>query len=177
MAILDAQGRLFGKVSVLDIGAALVILLVFFGIFVYPGGSGSIAQGNSTTKPVEIEVVTRVARDVWRELLKPGDKTKLIIRNQPYGEITIKTAEEVPENVVAPQPDGQVKSLPDPRIESSLSRNILITLTGDAQITQDGPVLGNSKIKVGTPIEIEGFRYNFSNLNVRDVRILEPAKK
>jgi len=33
MKILDSQGRLFGKVSILDFGAALVILLVLVGIF------------------------------------------------------------------------------------------------------------------------------------------------
>ena len=45
MAIVDSQGRLFGKVSILDIGAALIILMVLVGIFVVPGDSGSsIAQ-------------------------------------------------------------------------------------------------------------------------------------
>jgi len=36
MKILDSQGRLFGKVSILDFGAALVILLVLVGIFFFP---------------------------------------------------------------------------------------------------------------------------------------------
>jgi len=40
MKILDSQGRLFGKVSILDFGAALVILLVLVGIFFFPGTSG-----------------------------------------------------------------------------------------------------------------------------------------
>jgi len=40
MKILDSQGRLFGKVSILDLGAALVILLVLVGIF-FPVSSGS----------------------------------------------------------------------------------------------------------------------------------------
>jgi len=38
MKILDSQGRLFGKVSILD-GAALVILLVLVGIFFLSGTS------------------------------------------------------------------------------------------------------------------------------------------
>jgi len=46
MAILDSKGRLFGKVSILDLGAALVILLVVVGIFFFPGTSGSVAQLN-----------------------------------------------------------------------------------------------------------------------------------
>ncbi|MFM7790507.1 MAG: DUF4330 domain-containing protein, partial [Microcystis panniformis] len=37
MKLLDSKGRLFGKFSLLDIGAALVILLTIIGIFVVPG--------------------------------------------------------------------------------------------------------------------------------------------
>ena len=37
MAILDSKGRLFGKLSLLDLGAALAIVFVIFGIYFYPG--------------------------------------------------------------------------------------------------------------------------------------------
>ena len=59
MKILDSQGRLFGKVSILDLGAALVILLVLVGIFFFPGTSGSVAQVGVTTKPIEVDLVVR----------------------------------------------------------------------------------------------------------------------
>ena len=39
MPLLDAKGRLFGKVSLLDIGAGLVILMVIVGVFFFPGTS------------------------------------------------------------------------------------------------------------------------------------------
>lgn len=167
MAIVDSQGRLFGKVSILDVGAALVILLVIFGIF----SSTSVAQ-NATTKPVEIEVVVRVAAQNVGTLLKPGDKTNIIIRNQPHGAIKIKSVQELPDTVQITLPDGNVKAVPDPRPEVALSKNLLVTLEGTAKITETGPVLESSKIKIGTPIELEGFSYSFSNLNVRDLRIL-----
>jgi hypothetical protein len=174
MAVVDSQGRLFGKVSILDIGAALVILLALFAIFVFPGASGSVAQSNSTTKPVEVEVVIRVAGQNVTDLLKPGEKTNVIIRNQPYGEIKIKSVEVIPDNVYVPS-EGKAISAPDPRPEAALSKNLLVILEGNAQITSNGPVLGNNKIKIGTPIELEGFKYNFTNLNVRDIRILEKS--
>ncbi len=173
MAIIDSQGRLFGKVNLLDLGAALVILLVLFGIFVFPGASGSVAQSNTTTKPVEVEVVVRVAAQNTDALLKPGEKTSIIIRNQPFGEIKIKSVKPLPDNVYVPLENGSVKYTPDPRPEVALSRNLLVVLEGNAQITSNGPVLGNNKIKIGTPIELEGFKYNFTNLNVRDIRILD----
>ncbi|MEO0949524.1 MAG: DUF4330 family protein, partial [Cyanobacteria bacterium J06641_5] len=39
MKLLDAQGRLFGKISILDLGAAATIALAIIGIFLYPGPS------------------------------------------------------------------------------------------------------------------------------------------
>ena len=50
-----------------------------------------------------------------------------------------------------------------PILESdAYSTDMLMTLGGQAEITKNGPVLGNSKIKIGTPIELEGLNYNFN---------------
>ncbi|HEY9846595.1 MAG TPA: DUF4330 domain-containing protein [Candidatus Caenarcaniphilales bacterium] len=172
MAILDSQGRLFGKVSILDVGAALVILLVIFGIFFLPGTTGSsIAQVGVTTKPVEVDVVARgLSVRNPQSLIKPGEKTNFIIRNQPYGQIEIKSINFLPETVIVPQPDGSVKALADPRAQQNYSADLLLTLEGKGQITGNGPVLGNSKIKIGTPVELEGKTYNFK-ASVIDVRV------
>ena len=163
MAILDSQGRLFGKVSILDVGAGLIILMVLVGIFFFPGSTGKgIAQVGVTTKPVEVDVLVLglSSRDP-KALLKAGDQTNFIIRNQPYGQVNIKTVDFLPNTVTVPQPDGSVKALPDPRPEAKYSSNLEMTLEGKGQLTEDGPVLGNSKIRVGTPVELEGKGYNF----------------
>jgi hypothetical protein len=167
MAIVDSKGRLFGKLSILDVGAALVIVLVIIGILL-PSASG-IAQLGSSTKPVDVDVVVRSVGA--SNVLKRGDKTSMIIRNQPHGEIKIKAVQELPRNVPVPQPDGSVKARPDPRPEASLTKDFLVTVTGNAQITKDGPVLGNNKIKIGTKVELEGLFYDFVDLNVIDVRL------
>jgi Domain of unknown function (DUF4330) len=176
MKILDSQGRLFGKISILDLGAALVILLVVLGIFVFPGTSGSVAQIGTTTKPIEVDVVVRgLSIRNPEELIKEFQtkkKTNIIIRNQPYGQVNIKSVRELPRTLLIPQPDGTVKQLTDPR-KDIFSTDMLITLSGNARITDNGPVLGNSKIKVGTPVELEGFDYNF-NSSVIDLRIKNP---
>ncbi|MGQ4648435.1 DUF4330 family protein [Lyngbya aestuarii] len=172
MAIVDSKGRLFGKVSILDLGAVLVMLLVIVGIFLFPGTTGSVAQVTST-KPIEVDVVVR-GLSVRRpeELINEFNQTKktnIIIRNQPYGQVDIRSVTQLERTLAVPQPDGSVKELPDPR-GNSFSADLLMTLGGKAQITKDGPVLGNSKIKIGTPVELEGQDYNF-NASVIDVRI------
>ena len=176
MAILDSKGRLFGKINLLDLGAALVILLVIIGIFVFPGTTGSVAQVNTKTVPIEVDLAVRGlnVRDPQRLFERgftKGGKTNVIIRNQPYGQIGIKSVQVLPRTLTVSQPDGSVKELPDPRT-NNFSTDILLTLEGKAQITDSGPVLGNSKVKIGTTFELEGFNYNF-NSTVIDVRIKE----
>ncbi len=167
MAVVDSQGRLFGKVNILDIGAVLVILMVIIGVLL-PSMSGIAQVG---VKPVEIDVVVR---GLWSNtLLKQGDTPNIIIRNQPHGKVEITAIKELPRNVPVPQPDGSVKALPDPRPEAGFTRDYFITLRGKASITDDGPVVGNQKVKAGTKIELEGLNYNFVDLGVVDVRIKE----
>ncbi|NJL45169.1 MAG: DUF4330 domain-containing protein [Leptolyngbyaceae cyanobacterium SM2_3_12] len=176
MALLDSKGRLFGKISILDIGAALIILMVLFGIFLYPGTSGSVAQVGTVTKPVEVDVMVRGLTssdpEGLFEAIQNSETTNIIIRNQPYGQVQIKSVQKLPRSTVAPQPDGSVKAVPDPRPELDYTIDMLITLVDDAQITDNGPVFGNSKVKVGTQIELDGDLYNFNTSTV-GVRILD----
>ncbi len=166
MTLIDTQGRLFGKVSILDAGAALVILLVIVGIVF-----AHAPQVLGSTKPVEVDVVVRgLQASHPHQLFHPGDKANLIIRNQPYGQIGIKAVQMLPRTVAAPQPNGSLKALPDPRPEMQIVNDFVITLAGNATMTKHGPVLGNSDIKVGTQVELEGFLFDF-NGSVIDVRI------
>ena len=174
MKILDAKGRIFGKISILDLGAACVILLVIIGIFFYPSTSGSVAQIN-TTKPIEIDVIVRglSIRDPQALLseLEKEKKTDIIIRNQPYGQVDVKSVKLFKRTVLVPQPDGSVNALDDPRTDT-YAVDVLMTLGGKAQVTKTGVVLGNNKIKIGVPMELEGFKYTF-NSRVIDLRIID----
>ncbi|MDF5709642.1 MAG: DUF4330 domain-containing protein [Nostoc sp. S4] len=174
MAILDSKGRLFGKINLLDLGAALVSLLVVFVIMSSFLSSLGLAQVGEKIAPIEVDLVVRGlnVRDpeqLFNNGLKKGGKTNVIIRNQPYGEIEIKSIQQLPRTVNVSQPDGSVKELPDPKT-NNFSTDFLLTLDGKAQITNSGPVLGNSKVKIGMPFELEGFNYNF-NATVIDVRL------
>ncbi len=171
MTILDSQGRLFGKVSILDIGAVLVILLVIVGILFVPGTGKSIGQPGAKTQPVEVDVMVRGLGVLNPEtLVVAGEKASFVIRNQPAGSVNIKSVEFLPRSVAVPQPDGSVKAEADPRPELNYTADMLISLDGKAQITNDGPVLGQSKVKVGMLVQLQGLTYDF-NATVIDVRI------
>ena len=165
MAILDSKGRLFGKISLLDIGAGLIILMVVVAVFFYPGTSGSVAQVGATNQEIAVDVMARgltvLNTEQFLADMKAEGTTNVIIRNQPYGQVTVKDVQPLPRSTAVPQPDGSVTSFPDPRPELGFTADMLITLAGTAQITDDGPVFGNSKVKIGTPIELEGKLYTF----------------
>ncbi|MEO0541996.1 MAG: DUF4330 domain-containing protein [Cyanobacteria bacterium P01_A01_bin.105] len=176
MAILDSKGRLFGKLSVLDLGAGLLILAVVVGVFLFPGTSGSVAQVGTSTQTVEVDVMARgltvLNPEQFMADMKNDSTTKIIIRNQPYGEVDLIDVQPLPRSTAVPQPDGSVVSFPDPRPELGYTADMLITLGGEAQITDNGPVFGNSNIKIGTPIELDGTLYNFKASTVA-VRVLD----
>ena len=175
MAILDSKGRLFGKISLLDIGAGIIILMVIVAVFFYPGTSRTVLPAGAVTEDIEVDVMARgltvLNPEEFLSDMRDEGKTKIIIRNQPYGQVDVKDVQALPRSTAVSQPDGSVKSFPDPRPELGFTADMLITLTGPAQITEDGPVFGNSKVKIGTPIELEGKFYNFKASTVA-VRIV-----
>ena len=173
MKLIDSKGRLLGKFSILDLGAAFVILMVIIGIFVVPGTSGKSMMAQVQTKSIEVDAMVRGLNVMNPEDLlkdfKEEKKTNIIIRNQPAGQVEIVNVRELARTIAVPQPDGTLKSLPDPRPDN-FSQDMILTLGGKAEMTPTGAVLGNQKIKLGTVLELEGKTYNF-NASVIGLRI------
>jgi Domain of unknown function (DUF4330) len=171
MTILDRQGRLFGKVSILDLGAILVMLFVVAGIFLSPGNTGAQVQ----TQPVEADIIVRGLNVLDPKSLmtqfSPGSKLSFIIRNQPAGQVDIKNVRQLDRLISTPQPDGTLKALKDPRPDL-YSTDLIVTVNGKGQKTKDGLVLGNTKMKIGSTVEVDQLNYNF-NATVIDIRYLD----
>jgi hypothetical protein len=174
MTILDRQGRLFGKLSILDLGAALVILFVVVGIFLSPGNSGAI-RGQDKPQAVEADIIVRGLSVLKPETLiaqfSPGSKLSFIIRNQPAGQVEIKSARQLDRTLAVTQADGSVKPVKDPRTDS-YSMDMIVTVKGNGQRTNSGLVLGNTKMKIGSSVEVEQLNYNFG-ATVIDIRYLD----
>lgn len=175
MKLLDGQGRLFGKISILDLGAAATIALAIIGIFFIPGPSGG-PIGAQVGKPIEVDVLVQGLRvrdpqDLLEKMQEAGS-TEIIIRNQPFGKVDLLAAEFFRRTVDVPQADGSVVAQPDPRPGEQFTSDWKITVGGNAQITEGGAVLGNSKVKTGITVELEGFDYSFRG-SIIDVRVPE----
>jgi hypothetical protein len=162
MQPIDKQGRLFGLVHVLDLGAIALILLVLIGVVIVPGNGGySIAQLlTAETRPVAVDMIVRgLSAKEPEKLIQAGDKVSIIIRNQPRGEVTVKSVSFAVPKVLVTQNQGQAIALPDPRAVETFQTDVAIVLTGNAKVTEDGVIFGNEKVKVGTAIDIEGPKY------------------
>ncbi|NUN65419.1 DUF4330 domain-containing protein [Pseudanabaena biceps] len=162
MALLDRQGRLFGKFSILDIGAIAIIMIVLVGLLVVPGNGGSSIAQMLTAENKTVQVIMNVrglsAVDP-QSLVKVGDKVKIIIRNQPRGEVTITKVDIAVPKIVAAKADGTAVFFDDPRAVATSQSDLSLTLEATAQITNDGAVFASEKVKVGTSIDIEGAKY------------------
>ena len=168
MKIIDRKGRLFGKVSILDLAAAGVILLVIIGVFFFPGTPLTqkiIAQ--TKLQPVEVQILVRglgvSSLDNLTQEFEREKQADIVIRNQPAGKVEILSSTLLPRTTAVPQPDGTVKALPDPRPEIEMIRDLLLTIQGSAEVTNNGIVLdGSKKIKIGSSIQLQGNIYDFS---------------
>lgn len=174
MASIDGQGRLFGKISVLDLGALAVVLVAIAAVFLFPNNpsAGVPLPGTSNTiQPVEVDMIVRGISTKTPDVFKEGVKANVIIRNQPYGKVEVIKVEDVTRRVPVVFPDGTLERVDG---EDEYRADIVFTLAGKARITNDSIILGNTPVKIGVPLEIETFDYLLRG-SVMGVRQLEPT--
>ena len=162
MALKD---RLRG-LSALDATAGLIALLAIGGVIWSPKLTNAVAKANGSVKPVQVMVdVRRVSaanpEAVIQEALASG-KTSIIIRNQPAGSVKLIRVDDINRVLVAVQPDGSVVTAADPNRATVGSLNARFVLEGDATVSKSGVVLAGTKLKVGTPVELEGALYRLN---------------
>lgn len=172
MAVIDGQGRLFGKISVLDLGALAVVLVAIFAVFLFPNDPsvGVPLPGTSrSTEPVEVDMIVRGVSTKSTDIFKAGEEANVIIRNQPYGKVEIVNVEDVTRRVPVVFPDGSLERVDG---EDEYRADVVLTLSGQARVTEKSMILGNTPVKVGVPLEVETFDYLLRG-SVMSVRRLE----
>lgn len=169
--MIDNQGRLFGKVSLLDVGALLIVVAAIVAVLFFPGQQASsvVQLGGGSPVLVEVDMIVRGVSSRSMEPFQAGHKANLIIRNQPYGQVEVVRVENVTRTIPMVFPDGRVQNLPDPE---PYRLDLVLTLQGRGQRTDNGIVLGNNRVKIGVPLELETFDYNLRG-TVMEVRLLQ----
>lgn len=158
MSILDKSGKLFGRINIIDFIVGASIMLGVIGVFLVQSGtyvtSGSEVQGESD---IWIVVQVPMLRTLDKALFVPGDKTSITIRNQPRGEVLIQKVDSAPAKITLLSGAGEPTSYTDPSQPNSF--DYTIWLKDHAKKAKDGFVSEGVKVKVGLPIELEGFKY------------------
>ncbi|MFH0703034.1 MAG: DUF4330 domain-containing protein [bacterium] len=168
------NGKLFGHINLIDLSIIFVVLLAVTGLTLVKTGrfttSAQIIKEKST---IEFDVVIRGQKlSKQSALFKPGEKTFITIRNVPYTALEVVKSEITPWQTVIPNPKDLSKALAVDDPTAPHTYNFFVTLKDKALITNDGPVIGGNKIKIGLVVSLEGFDYRLSGI-VSGVRIIK----
>ena len=104
--------------SLVDLGAALAVVLAAGGVIWSPKLSTSIAKATGALTPVIVSVDVRgipVANPtVLIDQAREEGKVAIVIRNQPHGTVAIQQVMPLPRLLSAVQPNGTVVTAVDP---------------------------------------------------------------
>jgi hypothetical protein len=168
------DGKVFGKVNILDLSIIIIVLLALTGILLVK--SGKFATSSKVIKKeamIEFDVALRSVRlSSDKMIFSTGDKSFITIRNVPYTSLQILNVVRTPMQTVIPDPLDLSKTIAVPDPSEPYTFNYTVTLKDKALITDDGPVIGGNKIKTGLIITLEGYDYRLNGL-VSGVRVLK----
>lgn len=161
------------KLNPIDSGIFALVALALIGIlFVQAGWHQTSSQMIEGESDVLITFITRNTRTVDPNLFKKGAVTHITIRNQPRGDLPIESSSFSKVKTLVPLANGTVKVLDDPSLIDAY--DFRVTLKDHALVTPEGYVSNGIKLKIGLPIEIEGFNYRLGGVIV-DVQPLPEA--
>jgi len=172
MAILDGRGRLLGVVNALDAVITLTVVAMLVGIVVVKSGRTAVTRVVSSQGTAEVDLLIRAnIRDLG--MFKAGDKAFVTVRNQPYDKVLIRAVQAKRAEIAVPINDGKsFRITTDPTMP--YASEVILTLQDTGMETEDGIVWGGQKLKLGVPIDVEGYKYRLRG-SVLDVRMVPPA--
>lgn len=148
MALIDDKGRLWGKVSIVDLLIVVVILALAGRVaherisdFLEPTVTGEQLQ-------IEVEFLVSGVRQATIDVLEPGTSLYHTQTNAYLG--VLKDVHVEPAEVLIQVPDGGV-------IEgtSSTRFDVYLTVRGPGRVTERVILLGGTEIRVGTRVPLQ----------------------
>ena len=174
MPLIDNRGKLFGVVNLLDALIVSGVMVGVIGVAAVKGGYSSVNKIVEKQGPAEIDLMIR-ANITDLGMFKAGEKAFVTIRNQPYDKVAIVKVSAKRSEIAVPINDGKgFRITTDPTMP--YSSEVILTLRSDGMQTEDGIIWGGQKMKVGVPVDVEGFKYRLRG-SVLDVRMVEEAKQ
>jgi hypothetical protein len=160
--------------SLVDLGAALAVLLALGGVIWSPKLSSTVAEATGALQPVTVTVDVRGVPSADPDGLLTAaaaeGKVAIVIRNQPHGSVELERIIPLDRRINILTPEGKLVSAPDPNQKTFGTFDGRFVLRGQARRSSGGVVFGNQTIKIGAPVELEGSNYRF-NGTVTDLQL------
>jgi len=156
------------SLSIIDAAALVVALVAVGGVLWSPKLSNTVARATGSIKPVEVTVDVRNTSSadpdgLIADALESG-RTTLVVRNQPAGSAELIRVDDIRRKLTSVLPDGSVVTADDPNRTIQGMLDARFVLRGDANVTSSGVVMAGTKLKVGTPVELEGRFYRVNGI-------------
>lgn len=151
MSIIDEKGKLFGKLSILDIAVVLVIVLAIGGVYI--SKSKTIKISKPTTVVYTAELID-LSKDI-ADGIKPGDILNDSAKNTDLGKI-IEVVEKKPYELINEnkQNGSYVKAVVPNRYVAKV-----VIENNAATVKKDETMISDFDIKVGKTINVRSTYY------------------
>ena len=154
------------SITVLDGLAVAATVTALAGVVWSPKLTNAVARATGSVKPVEVSVDVRhlqvVDSKAFLESIREEGAVSIVIRNQPAGRVALLSVEDISRPLTQLLPDGTVLEAED----TSPARGLYarFRLKADAETGPSGVVFGGTKLKVGSPVELEGRLYRVNGV-------------
>ena len=149
------------SITVLDGLAVAATMAAIAGVVWSPKLTNAVARATGSVKPVEVSVDVRhlqvVDSEAFLEGIREEGAVSIVIRNQPAGRVALLSVDDISRPLTQLLPDGTVLEAEDPSPARGLHARF--RLKADAETGPSGVVFGGTKLKVGSPVELEGRLY------------------
>ena len=149
------------KVSWLDAIAGGIAIAALAGVVWSPKLNNQLAQATGSMKTVRVQVDARnlplADPEGFLQSARDDQSLSLIVRNQPAGRVQVVAVDQVRRSLVELLPDGDVNQAEDPTDPELF--HLRFDLEAKAETGPSGIVFGGTKLKIGSPVELEGTLY------------------
>ena len=147
-----------------DLGAVVAMTLAAAGLLWSPKLVSGLAAAGGQLEPiaeiVDIKHVPVADPGGLLASIKEEGETRLVVRNQPSG--TLQVLDGRLRQRLTVLADGS--TIPDPNQKEFATFDAQLFLQGQGQETRTGFALGDTNLKIGVPIEVEGRLYRLKGV-------------
>ena len=152
--------------TLLDGLAALAALMALAGAVWSPKLANGLARATGSMESVELSVDVRHLYldqpETFFAAVREEGTVSIVIRNQPAGRVQLLAVDDITLPLLDLLPDGTIVEASDPTAGRPIHARF--QLQAEAETSSSGVVVAGTKLKIGTPVELEGLLYRVSGV-------------